>query len=71
MCAATGRLAEHGDYDKAGFLSHRYLELAWGEEYAKAHHKETYDWWLHQVMDYVSGLTDNYARQLSREIEGT
>jgi dGTPase len=71
LCAATGRLAEGGDYDKAGFLSHRCLELAWGEGYARAHQNESYDWWLHQVMDYVSGLTDNYARQLSREIEGT
>lgn len=71
LCAATGRLAECKDYDEAGFLSQRCLELAWREEYARTHQKEPYGWWLHQVMDYVSGLTDNYARQLSREIEGT
>jgi len=61
LCAATGQLANCGDYAKAGFLSKRCLELAWGEKYAKAHEKESYEWWLHQVMDYVSGLTDNYG----------
>lgn len=71
LCAATRRLAERGNYDNAGFLSQRCLELAWGEGYARAHETKSFEWWLHQVMDYVSGLTDNYARQLSREIEGT
>lgn len=71
LCTATKSLATAQSYDKAGFLSQRCLELAWDEQYAREHERETYDWWLHQVMDYVSGITDNYARQLSREIEGT
>lgn len=71
LCAATSGLAAERSYDKAGFLSQRCLELAWDEEYAREHEGDTYEWWLHQVMDYVSGITDNYARQLSREIEGT
>ena len=29
-----------------------------------------YSWWLSQVMDYVSGMTDDYATRLSREIGG-
>lgn len=71
MCLATSRLVKAGGYAKIGFVPGRCLELAWGEQYVRQHERETYEWWLHQVMDYVSGLTDNYARQLSREIEGT
>lgn len=71
LCTATARLAASAEYDKAGFLSQRCLQLAWGEVYAKTHQAKSYEWWLHQVMDYVAGMTDNYARQLSREIEGT
>ena len=71
LCVGTGELAKKGRYDEVGFLSRRCLELAWGEEYAREQERRTYEWWLHQVLDYVSSLTDNYARQLSREIEGT
>ena len=68
--AARG-LAEAGSFEGFGFLAGRCLELAWGAAYAKENEGRSYEWWLHQVMDYVSGLTDNYSRQLSREIEGT
>lgn len=71
MCLATSQLVKAKGYEQTGFLAKRFLELAWGERYVRQHERESYDWWLHQVMDYVSGLTDNYARQLSREIEGT
>ena len=71
VCLATRRLAGVKSYGECGFLAQRCLELAWGERYARENEGRGYEWWLHQVMDYVSGLTDNYSRQLSREIEGT
>jgi len=71
VCLATRRLAGAKSYRECGFLAQRCLELAWGEGYATENQGKPYEWWLHQVMDYVSGLTDNYSRQLSREIEGT
>lgn len=71
VCFATRRLAAAKNYRECGFLAQRCLELAWGERYAVENEARPYEWWLHQVMDYVSGLTDNYSRQLSREIEGT
>ena len=71
VCLATRRLAGVKSYRECGFLAQRCLELAWGERYATENEGRGYEWWLHQVMDYVSGLTDNYSRQLSREIEGT
>jgi dGTPase len=71
LCLSAQQLTKTGEYEASGFLAQRCLELAWGKKYATENEKESYEWWLHQVMDYVSGLTDNYARQLSREIEGT
>lgn len=70
LTQATAALAHARDYDATDFLTRRRLEMAWGESYARDHQAEPYEWWLHQVMDYVAGLTDNYARQFSREIAG-
>jgi len=27
-----------------------------------------YHWWLHQILDFLAGLTDNDAQQLNREM---
>lgn len=70
LTQAAGTLAHERDYTATDFLTRRRLDLAWGESYARDHQARPYEWWLHQVMDYVAGLTDNYARQLSREIAG-
>jgi len=70
LARATQRLVRDGRYDPESYVAKRTLDLAWGADYVIAHQHRPYAWWLRQVMDYVSGLTDNYARQLSREIEG-
>ncbi|MCC5829736.1 MAG: dNTP triphosphohydrolase [Phycisphaeraceae bacterium] len=70
LIQAIQALSLKGDHESVDFLNRRRLELAWGREYTIRHATQSYDWWLRQVMDYVSGLTDNYARQLSREIAG-
>lgn len=67
---ATQELSKNGDFAKVDFLNQRRLELAWGREYVERNVDKSYEWWLHQVMDYVSGLTDNYAKQVSAEIAG-
>ena len=67
---ATTRLVQDQRYNPESYIAKRTLDLAWGADFVIAHQHQPYAWWLRQVMDYVSGLTDNYARQLSREIEG-
>jgi dGTPase len=57
-------------YDNIHFLSRRTIELTWGKKHVEANLKMPYRWWLSQVMDYVSGMTDDYATRLSREIGG-
>lgn len=71
VCTSCKELADTGSFSKCGFRSRRCLELGWGSNYATKKQQNSYDWWLHQIMDFLASLTDNYARQLSREIEGT
>lgn len=70
LSLATQKLAKHQNFNELMFISRRCLELAWSIDFLKANQTQPYEWWLHQILDYVSGLTDNYCRQLSREIEG-
>ncbi len=70
LARACQRLVRDGGYNPESYVAKRTLDLAWGREFVTAHDTRPYAWWLRQIMDYVSGLTDNYARQLSREIEG-
>ena len=71
LCQATWELSQHQDAAKLRFMSRRCLAIAWDAEFVNHHASQPYEWWLHQVLDYVSGLTDNRARQLSRDIAGT
>lgn len=57
-------------YSDVHFLSKRTIELTWGKKHAEDNLSRPYSWWLSQVMDYVSGMTDDYATRLSREIGG-
>lgn len=71
LCLAVAAMKRSDDLKSLRFVTRRSLDLAWDRSYVKAHFHESYDWWIHQILDYVSSLTDNYARQMSREIEGT
>ncbi|UUO06081.1 dNTP triphosphohydrolase [Blastopirellula sp. J2-11] len=57
-------------YDELHFLAKNCAELAWGKEYVEEHLAKEHRWWLGQAMDFVSGMTDNYATRLSRELDG-
>jgi len=63
-------IAEASSYSQIHFLSKRTIELTWGRKHVESNLKKPYSWWLSQVMDYVSGMTDDYATRLSQEIGG-
>ncbi|PLX90953.1 MAG: deoxyguanosinetriphosphate triphosphohydrolase [Desulfuromonas sp.] len=63
-------LCDRGSYGELDFISQRCFDLAWDHSYVDKHAQENYAWWLRQIFDFVSGLTDNYAIQISGEIEG-
>lgn len=58
------------NYEQIHFLSKRCIELTWGKEHVEQNLKNSYSWWVQQVMDYVSGMTDDYAMKVSGEIGG-
>ena len=63
-------LSDSPTYDALPFLSKRTIELTWGRRHAEDNLEKPYRWWMSQVMDYLSGMTDDYATRLSREIGG-
>lgn len=63
-------ISDSDSYSDVHFLSKRTIELTWGRKHAEENLKKSYSWWLSQVMDYVSGMTDDYATRLSRDIGG-
>lgn len=72
--AARSVVEEHGRIKKANFVARRTLELCWDQDYLEKAERSgnsvDYAWWLHQIFDYIAGLTDDFARRLSREFEG-
>ena len=70
LVLSVQQLSLKKSYGETDFITQKCLELIWGQTYACQNQSQSYEWWLHQVIDYVSGLTDNYARQLSREMAG-
>jgi len=63
-------IADSNSYDEVHFLSKRTIELTWGRKHVEENLNQSYEWWLSQAMDCVSGMTDDYATRLSREISG-
>ena len=70
---AVRSLAAAGVFDKStpSFIERRCLTLGWKEDYLRANAAKGEAWWLARLMDLVSGMTDSYAKQVSREIDGT
>lgn len=65
LTARPGRSFSH-----THFLTQRTLELAFGRAHVEANPHGDAFWWSHRAMDFVSGLTDNGARELSSAIDG-
>ncbi|MEQ8634128.1 dGTP triphosphohydrolase [Gimesia maris] len=57
-------------YEEIHFLSKRCIDLTWRKDHVESNIDQNYYWWVHQVMDFISGMTDDYAIRLSGEIGG-
>ena len=44
------------------------VQLAWDADYYEANRSQTRAWWAHQVLDFVSGMTDDYLNTLSHRL---
>jgi len=63
-------LHDSASYGDVPFLSKRCAELVWGRDYAKKNFDKSHQWWLANMNDFVSGMTDDHAVKLSDEIGG-
>lgn len=70
LCDAARKLCRAKSFAKVDFPIRRCFDLAFSQSYATENEAQTYEWWLHQVLDCVAGMTDNYAKQFAKEIEG-
>lgn len=63
-------ICDADSYADIHFMPKRIIELTWGRKHAEENLQQSYRWWLSQVMDFVSGMTDDYSTRLSRRIGG-
>ena len=70
LAKATRAYAAKQDLGEIPFIARRCLELAWPVDYLQEHAQQPYSWWLHEILDYISGLTDDHACMVANAIEG-
>ena len=70
LAKATRIFSVKQDLDQIPFIARRCLELAWPVEYLQSHAQQSYSWWIHEILDYISGLTDDHACMVANAIEG-
>ncbi|MFK7768388.1 MAG: dGTP triphosphohydrolase [Mariniblastus sp.] len=70
LCDSARKLCRHQSFDQLDFPVKRCFDLAFGREYAIENEKRPYQWWMHQTLDCVVGMTDNYAKQFAKDLEG-
>lgn len=67
---AVQRYSQTQDLKELPFPVRRCLVMAWDEPWLRDNARQPYCWWLHQVMDFISSLTDNEAYTISLAIAG-
>ena len=70
LAKATRVYSAKQDLGEIPFIARRCLELAWSVEYLQEHSQQPYCWWIHEILDYISGLTDDHACMVANAIEG-
>lgn len=71
MCRSVRELVQCRDIGRRGFVARCAQQMAWGDPFVRQNQHQSYSWWLHQILDLVSGMTDNYAKQFSKDISGS
>lgn len=55
-------------FDRLPTLVHQLVQLAWGGDYYEENRSRPRAWWAHEVLDFVSGMTDDYLNALARRL---
>ncbi len=67
---ATRKYSEVKKLNELPFPKRRCLAMAWDEPWLTENAQQPFSWWLHQVLDFISGLTDDEAYTISNAIAG-
>ncbi len=70
MGKATYAYSEKQELSKVPFIAQRCLSLAWSQEFLSDNAQQSFSWWIHQVLDFISGMTDDRAIEVSNSING-
>ena len=62
------RLGGAPQFNALSTFGRQLVQLAWDAEYYEANRSQTRAWWAHQVLDFVSGMTDDYLNTLSHRL---
>jgi len=55
-------------YGKLGSYHRNLVRLAWDESFYDKNKGNGMDWWYHAILDFVTGMTDDYADYLARQL---
>jgi dGTPase len=67
---AVRRYSQTQELKELPFPVRRCLVMAWEESWLRENAARPYCWWLHEVMDFISSLTDDEAYTISHAIAG-
>jgi len=70
MGKATHAYSEKQELSKVPFIAQRCLSLAWSQEFLAENAMQPFSWWIHQILDFISGMTDDRAIEVSNSING-
>ena len=70
MSKATYALSEKQDLNKVPFIAKQCLSLAYSQEYLATNATKPFSWWVHQILDFISSITDERAIEISNSING-
>ena len=70
MGKATHAYSEKQSLSKVPFIAQRCLSLAWSQEFLAENAEKSFSWWIHNILDFISGMTDDRAIEVSNSING-
>lgn len=63
-----GSKKELPEWDDISKLGQHIIVLAWGKGFYARHRNCSFSWWMHIMLDFVVGMTDNYINELAKRI---
>lgn len=70
LAKATYALSKTKNLTEVPFIAQRCLSLAWSQDFLAENAFQEFSWWIHQILDFISSMTDDRAIEVSNAING-